>query len=58
MKEKMLCFDWKDCKPQWFPFYDITQEECNGLPKFVIKLDESEIVKDQKMECVILMLMK
>lgn len=38
-------------------FFDITHEECNGILKFVIKLDESEIVKGQKMERVSLTLM-
>ena len=38
-------------------FYDIMHEECNGILKFVIKLDESEIVKGQKMERVSLTLM-
>ena len=38
-------------------FYDITQEECNGILKFVIKLDESEIVKGQQMERVSITLM-
>ena len=38
-------------------FYDITQEECNEILKFVIKLDESEIVKVQKMEGVSITLM-
>ena len=38
-------------------FYDMTQEECNGILKFVIKLDESEIVKGQKMERVSITLM-
>ena len=28
-------------------FYDMTVAECNGLLQFVIKLDESEIVKGQ-----------
>ena len=37
--------------------YDITQEECNGILKFVIKLDESEILKGQKMERVSITLM-
>ena len=30
------------------PSYNIMCEECNGILKFVIKLDESEIVKVQK----------
>lgn len=38
-------------------FYDMTVQECNGVLKFVIKLDESEIVKGQKLECVSMTLM-
>ena len=38
-------------------FYDMTQEECNGILKFVIKLDESEIFKGQKMGRVSINLM-
>ena len=38
-------------------FYDMIQEECNGILKFVIKLDESEIFKGQKMERVSITLM-
>ena len=38
-------------------FYDITTVECSGLLKFVIKLDESEIVKGQKLERVSITLM-
>lgn len=38
-------------------FYDMTVAECNGLLKFVIKLDESEIVKGQKLERVSITLM-
>ena len=38
-------------------FYDMTVQECNGVLKFVIKLDESEIVKGQKLERVSMTLM-
>ena len=38
-------------------FYNITHEECNGILKVMIKLDESELVKGQKMERVSLTLM-
>jgi len=39
-------------------FYDMIVAECNGLLKFVIKLDESEIVKGQKLGRVSITLMK
>ena len=38
-------------------FYNITLEECKGVLKFVIKLDECEIVKEKKIERVTITLM-
>lgn len=38
-------------------FYDISFEETTGLLKFVIKMDECEIVKEKKVERVIIALM-
>ena len=38
-------------------FYNITLEECKGLLKFVVKLDECEIVKEKKIERVTITLM-
>ena len=38
-------------------FYDISYEEVEGLLKFVIKLDECEIIKENKVECVTVILM-
>ena len=37
--------------------YGITVDKCNGLLKFVIKLDEAQIQKCQKMERVSISLM-
>ena len=38
-------------------FYNITLEECKGVLKFVVKLDECEIVKEKKIERVTITLM-
>lgn len=38
-------------------FYDIIVHECNGRLIFVLKLDESEVIKGQKLERVSLTLM-
>ena len=38
-------------------FYDISVYECNGRLIFVLKLDESELIKGQKLERVSLTLM-
>lgn len=38
-------------------FYGLTFEECKGILKFVIKLDECEVVKEKKMERVTITLM-
>lgn len=37
--------------------FDITESECNGVLKFVIKLDECQIVKERKLERVTITLM-
>ena len=37
--------------------YGLTFEECKGILKFVIKLDECEVVKEKKMESVTITLM-
>ena len=31
-------------------FYDISVHECNGRLKFVLKFDESEVIKGQKLK--------
>ena len=38
-------------------FYNVTLEECKGVLKFVVKLDECEIVKEKKIERVTITLM-
>ena len=37
--------------------FDMTEEECGGVLKFVIKLDECQIVKERKLERVTITLM-
>ena len=37
--------------------FEVTSEECNGVLKFVIKLDECELVKETKVERVTITLM-
>ena len=38
-------------------FFEINEEECGGVLKFVLKLDECEILKNKKMERVTITLM-
>lgn len=38
-------------------FFEVTTEECNGVLKFVLKLDECEMIKCQKVERVTITLM-
>lgn len=38
-------------------FYDLKHEESNGILQLVLKLDESEIVKNKKLERVSITLM-
>ena len=37
--------------------FDITEEECSGVLKFVLKLDECQVVKERKLERVTITLM-
>ena len=38
-------------------FYNSTLEECKGVLKFIVKLEECEIVKEKKIERVTITLM-
>lgn len=38
-------------------FFEVTTEECGGVLKFVLKLDECEMIKSQKVERVTITLM-
>ncbi len=38
-------------------FFDMSREECNGVLKFVLKLDECEVLKNRKLERVTITLM-
>ena len=52
-----IFFDLETLQRYAVQFFEIRREECGGVLKFVLKLDECEILKNRKMERVTITLM-
>ena len=52
-----IFFDLETLQRYAVEFFEISTEECGGVLKFVLKLDECEILKNRKMERVTISLM-
>ncbi|KAH6554593.1 hypothetical protein KP509_1Z322700 [Ceratopteris richardii] len=57
IKHNNIFVDLKLLQHRMVKFCDVSNTKCNGILKFVIKLGESEVLKDQKWERFTLTLM-